>query len=70
MRDGVTFDDTYDQIYLMFDQSYTISLKCSMTSCPTIIVDCNPPFDWAPKYNPINMVSRLQLVKLNKCLEL
>lgn len=36
-------------MYSLFEREYTISLPCSMTTCPILTVDCNPPFDWAPK---------------------
>jgi hypothetical protein len=45
----LTAADHTDQFYTMFEREYTITLSCTMTTCPIITVDCNPPFDWAPK---------------------
>jgi len=49
VKDGMTSTAITDELYSLFEREYTVSLPCSMTTCPVLTVDCNPPFDWAPK---------------------
>ncbi len=49
VKDGMTEALNTEAMYSLFEREYTVSLPCTMTTCPVLTVDCNPPFDWAPK---------------------
>ena len=49
IKEGLTETEYTDQLYTLFDREYTVALSCTMPTCPVLTVDCNPPYDWAPK---------------------